>query len=193
MSAWQPNGVAFFWVPKEAFDLIEKNLERGAAASAKLVYVALCLIANREGEATFSKPINYLAVLASLERRTVERRLPDLERLGLIQVQRAKLRASHTYTIVTLSRNDTSLSRSVATAPSLQPVALPREQENKRRKPLPAPERISTEKRLTELRRTLQRLKEDTSEQWQREAYPERLAELRSVEVQIADLEGVLL
>src|SRR5262245_34180766 len=105
MTTWSPNGEPFFWVPKSAFERIDQGLELGPAATAKLVYVALCIVANREGAATFTKPINYLATLASLERRTVERRLVDLEQLKLVDVQRGKLRQAHQYTLTTLSRN----------------------------------------------------------------------------------------
>jgi DNA-binding transcriptional regulator YhcF (GntR family) len=104
-TAWQPNGIPFCWQPKEAFRRIEQEAELDEAASAKLVYIALSRVASDEETPTFTKPINYLATLASVNRRTVERRLPLLERLGLVTVERSKLRASHRYTLATLSRN----------------------------------------------------------------------------------------
>jgi DNA-binding HxlR family transcriptional regulator len=179
---WRPQG-PFFWVPKDAFEKIEENLERGPAASAKLVYVALCIVANRENTPTFSKPINYLVEIASLERRTIERRLPDLERLGLIQVQRAKLHAPHTYTITTLSRN-------VATARSLQPVALPKEQKEQRERPRPLNnvERISADKLKADLQQEIKDLKAATSEPWQRQQHPERLSKLQDAQAQLEAL-----
>ncbi len=122
-TAWLPNGIPFCWQPKEAFRRIEQEAELDEAASAKLVYIALSRVASDEETRSFTKPINYLATLASVNRRTVERRLPLLERLGLVTVERSKLRASHRYTLATLSRN-------VATRRDPVAVALIEERKN---------------------------------------------------------------
>ncbi len=105
-TAWRPNCIPFCWQPKEAFRRIEQEAELDEAASAKLVYIALSRVASDEETRTFTKPISYLATLASVNRRTVERRLPLLERLNLVTVERSRLHASHRYTLATLSRND---------------------------------------------------------------------------------------
>ena len=120
-TAWQPNGIPFCWQPKEAFRRIEQEAELDEAASAKLVYLALSRVASDEETRSFRKPINYLATLASVNRRTVERRLPLLEKLGLVAVERTQLRASHRYTLATLCRN-------VATRRDPVAVALTEEQ-----------------------------------------------------------------
>jgi hypothetical protein len=73
-------------------------------------------VSNDKRESTFSAPIAYLAAVASLHRRTVERRLEDLERLGLVTIRRQQLRVAHTFTLTTLSRNDGTHSRSDTTA-----------------------------------------------------------------------------
>lgn len=122
-TAWHPNGIAFCWLPKEALRRIEQGAELEEAATAKLVYLALSRVASDEETSSITKPINYLATLASVNRRTVERRLPLLERLGLVTVERSKLHASHRYTLATLSRNDATRRDPVA-------VALIEEQKN---------------------------------------------------------------
>lgn len=106
----------FCWQPKAALARIEQSLELGKAATAKAVYVALTRIASDRECATFQVPITHVAAFASLNRRTVERRLPDLERLGLVTIQRSIRRTEHVYILLTLSRHDTAQSRSDATA-----------------------------------------------------------------------------
>src|SRR2546423_12361594 len=112
--AWKPQGVPFFWGPKAAMKKIEEALELNEAASAKLVYVALCRIASNEATSTFVKPIQYIAMLASVSRSTVERRLRDLERLKLVRVERFALKQPNHYTLLLPARSDTSHRRNVA-------------------------------------------------------------------------------
>jgi hypothetical protein len=147
VSTWRPGGTPFCWQPKAALERIEQGLEREQAASAKLVYLALTRIANNEGSDTFMKPITYIAALASVSAKTVERRLPDLEKLGLIIVDRCeKFRTQHCYHVATLSRNVKTHSPDVQTqSPNVQtasgvvlgssPVCLNRELEKERRDP----------------------------------------------------------
>lgn len=194
MNAWTPNGTAFCWLPKEAIQRIEESLELGEAASAKLVYLALCRIASNEGSAEFTKPINYIATLSSVHRRTVERRLPDLEKMRLVSITRRKIegtmaRDSSTYTLATLSRK-------VATVRSHHAVAVNRELENKRtvcQKPRSVPERIAAEYRLKILKGRLVELEADTSEQWQRDDNPKLVTEKNSLRAEITALENSLL
>ncbi len=54
-------------------------------------------------------------------------------------------------------------------------------------------ERIAAENRLKILKERLGRLRDDTSEQWQRDEHPELLAEKREVVGQIKALEDSLL
>lgn len=194
MNAWTPNGTAFCWLPKEALQRIEESLELGEAASAKLVYLALCRIASNENSNVFTKPINYIATLSSVHRRTVERRLPDLERIRLVTIARRKVEGtkandSSTYTLATLSRK-------VATVRSLHAVAVNRELENKRtvcHKPRTVPERIAAENRLKILNSRLGELSADTSEQWQRDANPGLVTEKNQLRAEITALENSLL
>jgi hypothetical protein len=148
---WRPTG-AFCWQPKEAFWLIEENLSRPGPAA--LVYLALTRIASNEGGASFSKPIAYIAKLAWVGRRTVERQLPELERIGLVHLERRQIPGTkandvHRYTLASLGRNLTSQkrnslasrSRKLATGNEALPVAVNKEQKerkelNPERKPL---------------------------------------------------------
>jgi hypothetical protein len=132
---WHPAGIPFFWIPKAGFDRLEQALERGAAATAKLVYVALCIIANREGSSSFEKPLNYISVLASLDRRTVERRLADLKRIGLVSIESRQIPgtsgpAPSRYTLTSQSHDLTSQSHDIPAAVKPLAVILPIEQEN---------------------------------------------------------------
>lgn len=181
-------------MPKEGIRRIEENLELGDAASAKLVYLALCRIACNEGSAVFTKPINYIATLSSLHRRTVERRLPSLEGLGLLTIARRKIDGTKaqdlsTYTLATLGRK-------VAAVRSPHAVAVNREIENKRigfQKPLTVPERIAAENQLRILRGNLAELEADTAEQWQRDARPDLVVEKQKLRAEIAARENALL
>ena len=112
VSCWSPQGTPFVWLPKEGLRKVEQTADD--APSAMLVYLALCRIACDEGAGTFSKPIAYVSKLAGVGRRTVERRLPDLERASLVKIQRAALRTSHTYTLESFKQPHASQSRSVA-------------------------------------------------------------------------------
>jgi len=107
----------FCWQSKEVLFRIGRDLEPGSATSAKMVYVALSWIASNEGSETFKTPIGYIAHLASLDRRTVMRRLPDLERLGLVSIERRKIEGTkgneqNVYTLVTLSHYPSDLKSS---------------------------------------------------------------------------------
>src|SRR2546422_429583 len=106
--AWKPQGVPFFWAPKEAMRKIEQNLELDEAAGAKLVYIALEGIASDERRGTFVKPLNYIATLASVSRSTLTRRLRDLERFGLVRRERFALKQPNRYTLLRLAKSDGS-------------------------------------------------------------------------------------
>lgn len=143
--SWSPDGAPFVWLPKEALRKIQEGLEESTAASALLVYLALCRIACNEG-ASFEKPISYIATIAASSRRTVERRLDDLQRLKLLTVTRQKIEGTNAnglsrYTltspsrkVTTSSRNPhTSQSRKLASATDPHAVAVIRELEKERK------------------------------------------------------------
>lgn len=186
MSAFTPNGQPFVWIPKEAFDRIEQGLERGQAASAILVYVALCRIASNDNSNSFAKPINYISRLASLERRTIERRLPDLERLGLVKITRrmsdGKTCDQSVYEVTTLSRKGATLSQEGATAPRLHAVAVTRELENKRKEQLTTAQRIGIEHQLEAIKSDIEQLENETVYHWDRT--PEKMEKLETLKAQ---------
>jgi len=67
------------------------------------------------------KPINYIATLASLERSTVLRRLPDLVRLGLVVVEQQRIEGSKSlgfsrYALVALSNKVVAPSHNLVAA-----------------------------------------------------------------------------
>ena len=191
---WSPNGSAFFWMPKEGIRRIEENLELGDAASAKLVYLALCRIACNERSAAFTKPINYIATLSSLHRRTVERRLPSLEKLGLLTIARRKIDGTKAQDMSTY--NLATLGRKVAAAKSPHAVAVNREQENKRtgfQRPLTVPDRIAAENSLKILKSQLAELEGETSEQWQRDDRPDLVVKKQKLRAEIIARENALL
>lgn len=205
---WTPNGVPFFWVPKEAFRVIDDGLERGVAATAKLLYVALCAIANQSDSPTFARPITKLASVASLERRTVERRLIDLENLGLLVVTRRKIEGTRAndlseYSLPTLSRHLATVSRNLATARSVPAVVdyIDREQENRRTGEsgrsstlgrLQTADRIALENKLKAFQEKAKRLAGDLSDRVQRETRPEDVAKLKRYREEISKLERSL-
>lgn len=105
---WRPTP-PFCWQPREAFDRIEKNLETSEAGSAALVYVSLSRIASIEGGPTFARPIGYISKLSFLSESTTQRRILDLERIGLVAIKRrqiegTKAKSVSEYTLATLPR-----------------------------------------------------------------------------------------
>lgn len=204
--SFTPDKQPFVWLPKDALSAIEHGLEMKYAGSAKLVLLACYRVANSEASATFTKPISYIATLASLERRTVERRLPDLVRLGLIKIESQHLPGSkgrdlNRYTLPTLRRNLATQSHNLATRQQPHQVAISIEQENrekeqaggKPRKPMTVPERITLQGQIKIQQERLERLRGETSEQWQRDANPGLVAEKRQVQTKLTELENQLL
>jgi len=198
MSAWKPEGAPFCWLPKLALERIEQTLEREEAASAKLVYLALARIASIESSAEFTKPIAYIATLASVSHKTVERRLPALEELRLVTVTRnAKMRTQHRYCVATLSPNVGTQSPNVptASAPKTPPLAVPLSLELKKggRNALGTAERIGLEKKIGVLKERLADLEGETSEQWQRDLNPKLVQQRQEFRARKAELEDQLL
>jgi hypothetical protein len=83
-----PNGQPFVWLPVEALEKIRESCEH--PGSGILVLIALYRIGCRERSSTFSKPLNYIATLSCVERRTVIRRLAELEKCGLVTIKRTQ-------------------------------------------------------------------------------------------------------
>lgn len=93
-------------VPIRALDAIEQQLDRDEACTAKAALFALYRIANRERTGTSTKSADYIGTVASVCSDTVGRRVPDLERLGLVRVERA--RGMKTPNVYNLPEDDTA-------------------------------------------------------------------------------------
>ena len=207
MSPWESNGAPIAWMPKDGLRKIEQTAED--APSAMLVYLALARIASDERSDTFSKPIAYVAKLAGgIGRRTVERRLPDLERAGVVKIQRHALKINHTYTLENFSpahapqsrndapqsRNDASQSRNDASPNQKSKSHLVEKYRSTEGKaPRSVPERIAAENQLRILKGRLENLQSDTAEQWQRDANPALVTEKQKLRAQVTALENSLL
>jgi DNA-binding transcriptional regulator YhcF (GntR family) len=195
MSTWAPDGVPFCWMPKEALRRIEQKLDPSKAAGAKLLYLALTRIASDVESANFQKPISYVAALASVNRRTVERRLPDLERLGLVTVKRGALRVSHEYSVTTLSRNVATPSPSVATKHATHSRTYRRTEEStadtSTMPTLTTAQRIGLEHKAELLKGKIRKLEDDTH--YPQDRTPERMSDLNSFRTQLTQTEQALL
>jgi hypothetical protein len=99
----------FLWQSKQAFERIKRAKLRNPA-TAILVYVALTheasdawerLLDNQE---TFTAEIATIAAHCCLGYRTVIAHLKDLEKAGVVHIQRSEHRIPHTYTLCTTRR-----------------------------------------------------------------------------------------
>lgn len=120
-------------VPVAALKLLEEHLDEGDQATAKLVLMALYRIGNRDRTHTITKGRAYIGKLASLSVPTVTRRIGDLERLGLIKVQRSdKLKTANTYilpkAVGSLKADDESLRSDVESGDGSLPDPLPKQE-----------------------------------------------------------------
>lgn len=98
----KPTG-PFCWQHKADLDRICEGVEGdGVAAATVAVWVALSWIAADEGRGTFTATLARIGRKCGLSVRSVQRRLADLERLGLLTVSTPALRSPCTYTITTL-------------------------------------------------------------------------------------------
>jgi len=197
LPGWSPCGAPFVWLSKESLRRIEEGVED--SASAILVYLALCRIACNENSAAFSKPIAYISQLASVSRRTVERRLEDLERLKLVLVDRRKIEGTKAndlsrYTLTSLSRKVASQCRNLTSRNGQLRGAVNRELESKRRKqPLETASRIALEKKKRIIEDRIKKLEDETYYEHDRIKQPEKVSELEANRKELARVESQLL
>jgi len=94
----------FCWQSKAALRRILDSFDddEGRACRTRSVYLALCEIASDEGAAQFIVSKGLLAFRAGLSARTVQRVFPDLERAGVLTIERnaTGLKASSRYTLL---------------------------------------------------------------------------------------------
>ncbi len=194
---WTPDGVPFVWVSKDALQRIVEGVED--ASSAMLVYLALCRIACNENSAGFVKPVAYIAQLATVSRRTVERRLEDLERLKLVFVDRRRIDGTKAndlsrYTLATLSRKVTSQSRNLTSQNGQLRDAVSRELEKERgKKPLTTGERIGLERKKSIIESHIRKLEDETFYEHDRTGNPQKVEQLESYRKQLLEAENQLL
>lgn len=133
LKPWRPEGAPFFWLYKAAADRIKEQLERSAAARAKLIYMGLCRLASDRNSSTFTVSINLIATEASVCAKTVSDGLPDLERIGLISVFRPPgVRVNSTYTVKSLTPDVEKLTPDVERVSTPPALSLPRDLEIER-------------------------------------------------------------
>lgn len=131
---WLPRGIRFLRVPKEALDRISDNSGADEAPGLIAVYLGLVRIADHLDSSTFEKPLGYVAKLAMVHKRTVQRHLPRLEALGLVTVERqqipdTKARDVHKFTLTTFCHDLTTDSHDLVTGIPPLPVTCTRNQE----------------------------------------------------------------
>jgi CRP-like cAMP-binding protein len=79
---------AWAWVNKSALEKIRNQIED--AQSALAVYYALAEIASDEQSGDFRASMDRIAAKCCFSRRTVAKRLNDLEFNGLVEIQRSE-------------------------------------------------------------------------------------------------------
>ncbi len=94
----------FCWQSKAALRRIRDSFgdDESALCRTRSVYLALCEIASDKGAAQFIVPKGLLAFRAGLAPRTVQRVFPDLEKAGVLTIERnaTGLKASSRYTLL---------------------------------------------------------------------------------------------
>ena len=89
----------WLWASKHALAHIRQYCDDPASATA--VYIALCEIASDERDETFDASHSYIAGKCHLSRRTVIRRLEELENISLVRVKRSgHLKTPSRYTLL---------------------------------------------------------------------------------------------
>jgi hypothetical protein len=184
----------FAWQDKRLLRRIRESVEDYGSAIA--VYVALTVAASDKASEEFQTTHQWLSTLSGFGERTVRSRLRDLVEIGAVHITTPALRGPCTYRLLTFGNDNRTNGNQCRAFGKVATIPLPGselvEQKKGNAKPLTTPQRISAEKQLTELRATRTRLREETSEPWQRQEYPERLTKLREVELQIEETEGRL-
>ncbi len=142
---WEPSGAEYCWQAKDALKGIIEGLDHGNVASGIAVYVALSWIASDAKSDSFEKSIAFIASRAGLSRRTVERRLSDLVRLGFVIVTPRKLPGKKAndenhYHLVNLWRKGSRLNDATLTTAAVAVITVQEEGEERSK---PSPNRIS--------------------------------------------------
>jgi hypothetical protein len=124
----------WFPMPREQIALINQNLGATARGStARVVFEALCDLANTRNMQIFEAPIALVAHVAGVAYKTAAARLRDLERIGVLSIEspaHGGLDVAHRYTLRTASLTERSVSlaeRSVNPTPDALPTSMKKE------------------------------------------------------------------
>lgn len=94
----KPRGTPFCWQGKNALRLICQQCDE--VSSALATYLALTWISSDSNSDTFTAAHGYIASRAGLSVRTVQARLADLQRIGLITVESPAMKAPCVYRLL---------------------------------------------------------------------------------------------
>ena len=191
------NVVPFAWQDKRVLRLIRENCAE--YHSALSVYVALTVVASDKESAEFQTTHQWIAMQSGLSVSTVKSRLKDLSQIGAVVVKPSTgLRQPSSYQLPPLANGCLTFGNGCRAIGNGEAPPLATSEEKKKRrtehqKPRNVPERIAAENRLKILKSRFDELAADTSEQWQRDAYPEMVTEKQNLRAEITALENTLL
>lgn len=106
----------YCWQNKEARRAIREHMNGHESTSAALsLYDALTEIASNEEAETFKAGQPYIGTLSGLSARTVRRIEPILEQVGVVAIERPRMRGHHTYTLLAQGQGVLSQGQGVPT------------------------------------------------------------------------------
>lgn len=106
----------YCWQNKDARRAIREHMNGHESTSAALsLYDALTEIASNEKVETFKAGQPYIGTLAGLSARTVRRIEPILEQVGVVAIERPRMRGHHTYTLLAQGQGVLSKGQDVPT------------------------------------------------------------------------------
>ncbi len=97
----------YMWATKSTLNRILNNAQgNGTNAQGLHVYLALCWIASNEQSNCFDCKVSHIAQLSGYRYRTTHKALGDLEKLGVISIQRTlkAARGPSRYTLIGVKR-----------------------------------------------------------------------------------------
>lgn len=98
------NEKPFCWMAKRALESIQNSPAVSGYSAALAVYAALAWIASDSGSAKFKAEIPAIARKSGCCYRTVQNVIKELEAANVVHVDRPKIRAAATFTLLSLVR-----------------------------------------------------------------------------------------
>jgi len=194
----KPNGSdPWCWQTKGAFRRIrEMCMQYGTGIP---VYVALTEVdSDHGGSGVVEITHKALAGLAGFSVRTVQERLKDLERIGVIKIERHDPKGACTYILIQIGNGCRPIgNRSAISLPISRYNKETKKQRNVERDcsdtGLTTAESIRLEKKLKILNARYVTLRDDLTDRVQQQSHPEMVRELKDIQGQIKDIEDRLL